>query len=137
MPICIVMVLDDNLVAQLPSQGFEIIAEDLTHWLIRETRHALETYRDYLPHKAKCDHFPHVLWILPPVHKFFGKGNNRCREKQGQLLQKIAQTYPDMSTLHMLKEWDLQNANLYLYDSDRFTDEGLAKYWALIDAAIR
>ena len=73
------MVLDDNLVAELSSQGFEIIAEDLTRWLIRETRRALDTYRDYLPHKAKRDHFPQVLWILPPVHKFFGEGNNRHR----------------------------------------------------------
>ena len=29
-PVCIVMVLDDNPIADLPSEGFEIVAEDLT-----------------------------------------------------------------------------------------------------------
>ena len=89
-----------------------------------------------MPKCAKHDHKPHVLWIALPTHKYFGQSNNRKRERQSEILSTTVKVHDDMSVLKMVKEWDPDNSNFYIYDSDRFTSEGLYHYWASVDSAI-
>ena len=129
--------MDDDLVCDLNSLGFPTQVDIITRWLVREVKRAIDAYKDYLPEKAKHDYEPQIIWIAPPMHKHFGDANNRRRAKHDEILHEVILTQPKMVYLKMLKEWDYHNGKLYIYDSDRFTSEGLYKYWESIDAAIR
>ena len=52
-------------------------------------------------------------------------------------LSKEVKFHKDMSCLKMVKIWDSDDSNAFVYNSNRFTSEGLDKYWLSIDSAIR
>ena len=135
--IVIVVVLDDDAVAQINCN--ERNCKDnvlaITRWLMNEFKKAIVAANDVLPEKAKRT--PHVLWMAPPTHKYFGNYNNDQRLVQSECLQETIHIMANMSVLKLVKIWDSENANFFLYDAYRFTSNGLDAYWASIDAAIK
>ena len=141
-PKLIVVVLDDNIVRYIDSRGKDEITlgveiGTITEYLAREFERAILSYQDNLPTKAKRSFYPHVLWISPPTHKSFGKSSNLKREIQGNCLSTVVKFRQNQSVLRMVKVWEHDDANAFLYENYRFTTQGLTKYWLSIDSAIR
>ena len=135
LPKLVIVILDDDLVYDIPNDSnlFSKI-HNISTWLIREFEKNLEIYKDYLPIKAKQKHLPQIMWITPPVHKYFC--NNRKREMLMDCIFKETKVRKDMVALKMVKVWDPEDSNSYIYESDRFTSEGLMKYWLSVDSAL-
>ena len=109
----------------------------ITEWLLRECYRAVESFKDYLPKKAKRVNLPQFLWMLPPTHKYFTRSANEKRIIQGNFLTTVAKLYQNMAVLRMLKVWDHEDGAAVLYDNTRFTAQGLTNYWLSVDSAIR
>ena len=109
----------------------------MTEWLVKEYNKLLELYKDYLPTKAKKLGYPYFLWMSPPTHKYFSNFTNFKRDRQGHCLATVAKLQSNNSVLDMVKVWDPQDGISVLYDSTRFTSQGLTNYWLSIDSAIR
>ena len=138
LPKLVVIIPDNDIVKGIHSQDdIMVIIGMVTEWIVRECNRAIETYQENLASKCKQPHTPHFLWIAPPTHKNFGKSNNNKREIQTECLEKISRLYNNVSMLKLIKCWSYDDHNAFLYDSYRFTLEGLKKYWSGVDAAIR
>ena len=136
MPKLIVTVVDNDITKEIDDGKFLYNdIKNITNWLLRESQKEIKTYKDYLPGKAKCDQFPQFLWMVPPLHDNFR--DNAKREIFAECLIRSTKFYKDMSSLNMVKAWNHDVLNNYLYDADRFMAEGLAKYWISVDCAIK
>ena len=117
--------------------SFQNKLELITDWLIREANRAVESYKEFLPKKAKRDTEPQLVWMTPPTHMYFGNKENFNRKLQADVIQQIAQTKKNNTSLKMLKEWHYDISQLFIKDANRFTSIGMDKYWMSIDSAIR
>ena len=139
-PKAIVFVLDGDIirgVRETDELTITITIGKITEWLIREVFRVIESYKDYLPEKAKRDNQPHIIWILPPTHKYFTKNNNLKHSIQGNCISTVVKLYKNMTALRMLKIWDPEDGNAVMYDSFKYTASGLTNYWLSVDSAIR
>ena len=134
----IIIVWDDDIIKQSKVSlseahegGFAIIAK----YIFEEIDRLVSQYLEKLPSKAKMNYFPHVIWILPPSHKYFA--NNEMRELCTESFEAEVQDYPNMCALGLKKVWNEGNGGLYLQNQRRYTPTGLQSYWMAIDAAIR
>ena len=138
LPKCIVIILDDDIVKYIhSSKCMPVQIATITGWISKEMCKVIQTYREFLPAKCKRDFQLHLLWICPPTHKYFGTSSNMKREEMATCLEAIAKMEEGMSALRLIKSWNPQDSRFFLKDSYRFTCEGLNKYWAGVDAAIR
>ena len=136
LPKLVVVILDDDLITDIPNNSSTFMKiRDIMKWLFRQFEHNLKIYKDFLPVKAKMALLPHVLWIAPPVHKYF-RNNRRC-EMLTDCMQKHVKMYQHMSVLKLIKIWDPEDSSSYIYENDRFTSDGLVRYWLSVDSAIR
>ena len=134
LPKLIVVVLDDDVVKNINYPKSTTI---VTNWLIEQFQKSIITYQEKLPAKAIKIGYLHVLWMCPPTHKFFGEsGSQRCI-KQAECMEQALKDKQNMSSLRIIKSWDHEDSNAFIYDSYRFTSSSLTKYWLGIDAAIR
>ena len=137
LPKVIVIVPDDDIVKHVKSSDVMMIQiGTITEWIVKEITKAIQSYKEILPMKAKRPCTWHSLWITPPTHKNFGSSSNGKREMLTECLDKISKLYNNMSVLKIIKHWDHEDQNAFLYESYRFTSEGLRKYWLGVDAAI-
>ena len=137
LPKVIVMLPDDDIAKNIRSS--QTHAEELkviTSWLIKEVQKAIHIFKEQLPDKVRQHNYPHVLWLCPPTHKFFSSANNKKCTNQTLCLEKLVKLHDNMSALRIIKSWSHDDSNLFLYDSYRFTSEGLCKYWMGVDVAI-
>ena len=138
LPRLIVVVTDDDIVKNIKMMSTASLQIGiLFDWLTKEFNKAIVSFRDYLPAKSKKLGQPHVLWISPPTHKYFGHSANKKRLIQSECLESIVKFQDNMSVLKMLKVWDENDSNLFVPDAYRFTTDGLCKYWMAVDSAIR
>ena len=140
MPKLIVIVLDYDVLKQVHSKNEltnTVQIGRMTEWLAREFSRVVESYKDNLPSKAKNDTWPHLLWIAPPAHRYFSHSANSKREIFGNCLSTVVKMYSNMTLLRMIKVWDSEDTTSVLYDSSRYTAQGLTNYWLSVDSAIR
>ena len=138
LPKLILFILDDDTIKHIKfNAGSEVYVQKISTWLVAETGKAVDICKDFYPQKAIRDKEPHVLWISPPTHKYFGKNNNKMRVMQSNSLFENTKLRQDMSVLTMKKFWDHEDGNAFIYESYRFTHEGLMRYWQSIDSAVR
>ena len=139
LPRLIVVILDDDLVSSIDYRKSDCdeTLHKLTSWLMREFAKAIRATKDVLPEKAKSEHLPHILWMAPQLHKYFGDFNNEQRFMQSDSLHEIVKTMQDMSMLKLVKAWDKEESHFFIRDAYRFTSAGLEAYWQLIDCAIK
>ena len=139
-PKAILVILDGDITKSIHATDElqnTITIGKLTEWLLREFDRTIECMLDVLPQKAKRDGQPHVIWIQPPTHKYFTNNNNTKRTILGNCLGTVVKLYKNMSALHMLKVWDHEDGNAVLFDSTRYTAQGLINYWMSVDSAFR
>ena len=119
------------------TQNYTIFIHRVTSWLLTQYECSILAYKDFLPTRAKKANQQHLLWIEPPQHKNFRHHYNKLRAQQAAALQSVARQILFMSTLQMIKIWEPDDNSSYLADANRFTSQGLVKYWASVDSAIR
>ena len=52
-------------------------------------------------------------------------------------LNTVSQFHEGITVLKLKKIWEPTDSNLFLYESNRFTSEGINAYWAAVDCTIR
>lgn len=78
LPKLIVMVLDDDVAKNVSDmQGTQL--KIVTDWLLTECEKCIWVFKSQLLLKAVKANYPHVLWLCPPMHKYFGSSNNTRR----------------------------------------------------------
>ena len=80
---------------------------------------------------------PYFIWMAPPTHCNFGHKNNDFRLFQTKCLTEIVSTKRNMLVLKLVKIWEHEDCGAFLHEAYRFTSDGLDKYWASVDSAIR
>ena len=139
LPKVIILVLDNDVVKDIEQvdSTLPVSVETLLNWLIKEVNQVVQNYKNYLPKKSLCEYVPHILWICPPTHKYFGERSNLKRKEMTKCLNELLKSQTNMSCLQMVKIWDHEDSSLFIYDLYRFTTERIKKYWLSVDSAIR
>ena len=137
LPKAIIFIPDDDIIKQAPIPLAD--AKDgeyhlIARYILEETRRLIISYKEHLPKKCKRDHFPHFIWVLPPVHKYFH--NNRHRSLFSEAFEIEAENYADTCALRLKKVWDKNDGALYFQEQSRLS-QGHHDYWKAIDAALR
>ena len=134
-PKAVVLVLDDDIIqATKPKEvGATIIFSKVIDWLFKQLTRSIEEMKQYLPARALKAEYPKMYWTEAPQHVNFP--NNLLRRKINSVVQASADKYPNFKILKMKKFWDAENTNLFR--NNRFSGEGLAKYWSSVDAAFQ
>ena len=91
---------------------------------MNEHTRIVEAQKEYLPAKAKRANYPHFLWIQLPYHKNFR--NNKLKNSFYKCMDIVGK-----------KVWEENNSNFFVSDAQRYTAEGLNKYWETIDHTVR
>ena len=113
LPKIILLVPDDDIIKQSNvkdegTSGYVVIMS----YLVEEINRMLTAYKTKLPKKCIQDWFLHVVWILPPTHKYFS--NNTDRECFALAMEQILQDqYPNNCALRLKKVWDKHDGELY------------------------
>ena len=140
LPKYVVIVCDNDLIKTTKKQitdgsDFEAMMKKCVNYLMVEYRKLVDMQMSYLPKKAKRHAYPTFLWIECPKHVSF-KDNDE-RKVFNDVLQDCAKMHRHTVNLHLKKVWDPEDYNLYIDTADRFTSDGLNRYWAAIDCTIK
>ena len=139
LPRAIVFVLDNDMIkyAGIAGFGMSLAYGKLLHFLLSEVHRMIQTRKDYLPLKAKKQHFPEIIWINPPFHCNFANVDNSQRNKFSRALDTTAAIYEENWSLKLKRIWNPQSSELFLKESQRFTTKGFMTYWMAVDRTIR
>ena len=136
LPKAIIFVLDDDLIRWTDyekAEGARDYFGKIVSWLVNEVRKMVMTRKDQFPTKAITPNQPVCYWTEAPQHKNFD--NNLLRRKFNSALYEITDLQTNMHVLKMKKIWDYNDTSLFR--NDRFTSEGLLKYWESIDSSFK
>ena len=118
LPKLIILVPDDDIVKNIKSsEAMMITIGMVSEWITREVLRAVESDKEMLPDKCKCATTPQIMWIAPPTHKYFGTSNNKKREVHTKCLERIAKKHDTVHTLRIIKCWNHDDSNAFIYDS--------------------
>ena len=139
LPKIILVTLEDDIISEIKyeKQGVEDMCAQVVDWLMKEFNKAVDTYKDFLPFKAKKEDWPHFLWIMPVKCNNFPEEEKSLREAFGLALTTTAANYKNTSVLKLLQVWDAKNPNLYMPLMNKLSNEGIAKYWRATDKTVR
>ena len=97
--------------------------------------HLILAHKEALEGRSKKPLYPAVLWVLALYHANFPQTWNLHHKKFNQCLESVADLFPEMGTLKLLKIWDYNDSSLF---SDHwFTAKGLTAIWESFDSAFR
>ena len=129
LPRAIIIVLDDDMIryAKISKYGMSLVYGKILHYLFSEINKLVAAKLDFMPPRARKEHWPELIWINPPFHANFK--NNGQQNKFAKALDNTAALYPDNWSLKRKCIWDTQAQDLFIADSNRFTAKGLMTYW--------
>ena len=103
----------------------------ILNYVMTEHDHSIATFKEFLPAKAVCSHYPHILWIQAPLHNGFK--NNDLRRMFNACLDDVIRLHTNTHTLMLKRVWDPKNHNLFILESGCFMAEGMRDYWEAVD----
>ena len=105
LPKVIVIVPDDDLINYVnhPKPGLAKILGKVINWLMREYEKILQVQKDFLPVKAKKDHFLYMIWSEAPYHDNFMDIDNEMRDKFNSCLRAVGKMKENVSVLALKK----------------------------------
>ena len=133
-----VVVPDDDIISCLPDtceQGFIKAFNRMVNHVMTEHERAVAAFKECIPAKAKKDGYPHILWILAPMHNNFNNNSKRYKFNKG--VEDSAKFHSNVTCLHLKKVWDPVADDLFSKEYNRYTTEGYKKYWGAVDRTIR
>ena len=135
LPKIIVIVPDEDIIDCLKDKemGLPNAYSRLVKFLMNEYERNLASFKENLPLKSKREGYPHLLWILAPLHdKFY---NNSQREKFNRCVEDMAKFHVNVICLELKKVWN--STDSALVDRGKITSEGLKNYWEAVDKTVR
>ena len=137
LPKLVVVVPDDDLINVLDEHalGSPKLFAWVVNYIMTEFKRAIATFKELLPKKCVKTAYPHILWIQAPLHDNFN--NNSHRSKFNRALEDAAQMHSNTSVLMLKKVWEPSDSNLFVSDSQRFTNKGFKCYWEAVDRTVR
>ena len=137
LPKYVVIVPDNDIITYFnhTGLGFGKSMGRIINHLMSEYNKLILAQKDFLPTKAKKLLQPQMVWIQLPYHKYFM--NNPEREIFNESLMDVVHFHDNTTTLPMKKVWDPEDGNSYADDAQRFTSNGLTKYWMAIDCTLK
>ena len=129
LPQYILILLDNDIIDFLDFRGVGIssLIGQWIEWFLTQVHEMIIKRKERLPPKAKADDYPFVYIVELPRHGNFNTEENVARGKFKNCLQSVVKIFSEMRVVK-LKEWNYDDMNLVV--NNRFTTEGLAKYWA-------
>ena len=104
-------------------------------WLMSQYEKLISSQKDYLPQKAKKGNYSQMIWVEAPEHNHFP--NNLLRFKFNRALQTAASFHSNVHVLELKKGCNSKDRSLYLKEEQRFTAEGLNRYWEVVDKTVQ
>ena len=117
LPRLLVIVPDDDIInyPNVRDQG-EVAYHRVLHWLLTQYSRIIQSWKEYLPTKAKAMGYPNIVWIKPPTHVHFD--NNSERLEFGKSLSNVAQFQENVFVLKLKKVWDESDTTLFVKESN-------------------
>ena len=131
-----IFVLDNDLKRHLKvtEKSASAVFAEIIPWLFNKVDRHIKSRKEQLPQKAIKSEYPMIYWMEAPQHINFSEADNIIRHKQNSAIQSEVARYPYMKIVRMKKVWDPEDGHLYA--NNRYSAEGLMKYWSSIDNAI-
>ena len=132
-----VFVPDDDIInyMDIGEDGVRDPFGKVVDWLMTQHERIIMSWKEYLPVKAKNSTYPQILWIEPPVNINFH--NNAEREKFAKSMNNAVRYHDNMHVLKLKKIWDEDDTTLFVKETNRFTTNGIKKYWEVVDKTVR
>ena len=140
LPKVMMIITDDDVLKQvkMPNPVERPELEFILEYFLEDVHRTIREYKEKLEVKCKHEHYPHVILIMPPCHKYFP--NNEQRDLFTDVMEEIIQNneaYSYICCLRLKKCWDERDGAYYLRDQRRFTPIGLTAYWSGVDEALK
>ena len=137
LPKMIVVVPDDDIIKCLKeiSQDVSKSMSRLVNYIMTEHERNIASFKAGLPAKCKKEGYPHILWILAPMHVNYP--NNADRYKFNKAVEDMAKVHTNISSLELKKVWNERDDGLYIKEQQRYTTDGLKSYWEAVDKTVR
>ena len=137
LPKFVVVVPDDDLIKFYNRKGYGISTAlgRIVDSIMVEHDRLVTAYKEFLPEKCKKEEYPHFIWILAPIHNNFA--NNSDRHKFNKCVERMAKFHKNTHALQLKKIWNLNNSNLFIRESRRFTTTGYNMYWEAVDRTVK
>ena len=139
LPKIVVVVPDNDIICLLSDKdcfsGIAQLLSQIVNHIMTEYERTLAVYKEYLSAKSLHPGYPHILWIQAPQHNNFK--DNSLRFKFNKCINELVHHHANTSTLELKKVWDPSDVNLFLAESQRFTNEGYHAYWEAVDWTVR
>ena len=139
LPKIVVVVVEDDLINFFGNSpvGANKLFGTAIDWLMTELTKTVDSFKEFIPFKAKKDNYPHFLWIMPVINIGMEEEECKLRDKFNECLMTIAPSYKNTSALKLMQVWDTRNHNLFMPMMNRISKEGEIKLWRAIDKTIR
>ena len=139
LPRLIVVVPDDDIIKCVLQKD---ITSDLSkamgrlvNFVMLEHERSIRSFKEKLPAKAKRPEYPHILWIMAPLHDKFT--NNSERLKFNRVCEDMCKYPNNISCFELKKIRGKHDMGLFCEDTNRYTAEGYKTYWDAVDHTIR
>ena len=136
MPRAIVVILDRDIIGgmNMPELGLSLICGTQLNWIAREFNRIVQAHKDRLQKKSVRTDSPKFIWMAAPFNINFR--DNKSREKFNKVLQKAINVVPGMSIMRMVIEFNYGDSSSFIKEANRFSSDGLLRYWTSVDSAI-
>ena len=138
-PKLIVVVPDDDMIkcsGEVPVDGISSTnLGRLVKFVMTEHERNIASFKENLTIKSRRDNYPHIVWILAPMHDNFS--NNAERYKFNRAVEDMCQFHSNVSCLELKKVWNPKDDGLFCKEFNRYTATGLKSYWEAVDRTIR
>ena len=129
------VVPDDNILCCLNDTTQDLTKGygRLIKYVMTQHERDIASFKENIPAKARKANYPHILWIMLPMHTNFL--NNDERFKFNRSLEDISKFHSGVTCLELKKVWDPKDGGLY--SKGRYTSDGFKAYWDAVDRTIR
>ena len=118
----------------MPELGLSLICGTQLNWIAREFNRIVQAHKDRLQKKSVRTDSPKFIWMAAPFNINFR--DNKSREKFNKALQKAINVVPGMSIMRMVIEFNYGDSSSFIKEANRFSSDGLLRYWTSVDSAI-
>ena len=137
LPKFILLILEDDIINFLNFNDYGVseMQGRVIEFLVKEINASIESFKGFLPNKAKKQRYPQLIWLQPSLHKNYY--NTGLRKKFGTNMNNIVPIYSNNTVLRLKQFWDSENSNLVCTHRSRLSAQGHRTFWQAVDRTMR